>query len=1164
MNSETVNLASAPQTASSTARRASPASLDAVIARVRRRWRARLLLTGLFWVLAIGGASFVAAVWLLEQLHFAPGAIVACRILLIAALVALLYACVLRPLRRRVTDARVALYLEEREPRLRMLLSSAIDARAGNLRDTSPQLTRDLARRALEACAALDHGDPVERPALRRAAARLALVAGALLALGLWPPEFLRLGAPALLMPWTSAAEYAPYRLELSPGDVEIPRGGDQLISLRIPGYDGGDVWLYTSPDGGISWSQTTMAAGDVSGLYETFLFDVAHDLDYFVRAAGQQTSTYRISVADIPVIDTLRLRFHYPAYTGLEPEVFEGSGDITALAGTRVEVLVRPTSPIPGGALRLDDGSRIALADGADGEWAGSIGVERDGTYRIRFQRPGGTAADVSPEYRIIALEDRRPGVSILSPGRDVKVSMVEEPVMRVRADDDQGVARLDLVLSVNGAPEQRIPLLGDSDGEPGRVVSADHVLFLEELDLTPGDLISYYVQAEDRGPDGAARVATSDIFFYQVRPFTLNYRSAQQQGAGGGGAQGGQQQQGFLSEQQKQFVVATFKMIRDRDQYDDDAYRDNLELLAKAQARIRDRVEAIVRRISRRPMNQLDEHYKVITAELPRAAAAMREVERQLKVSEIEPALTDAQIALKHLQRADAAFRDINVALSNQNGGGSGSNLEDLANLFQLEMDKLRNQYDSVQHARQQSPEQLIDETLQRLQELARRQQRELERSLRRLGGNPEAGNAERQRALAEELEEMARRLERLTRNEPNAQMQQSIQQMRDAAEAMRRAAEAAGGNGGAQQAREAAERLREAQRLLDRSRVAQFSDEVERTLRRAELAEKRQQAIREQVENLDPQWGGNKKKQLRQIDERKQALNEELASLEGELNDLTQAARSEQPEAGESLKQAIRAAREARLADRIGRTREMILLNQQQAAEDNERAIEQGIGRMRERIADALERVDEPGRRGLERSLEAMRDLARELRTLRERAAERGEGGEGRDARRPEQAEAGEGRGERQSQQAGADGLGDDRGRPQSGQAGNATAGNTGDRQPRGRASADAEGGGRGGFDGIVERAGEIGRSLRNHGVAAGDIDPVLAQIERLKRRDADFGEASEVALRALLELEFKLRQQLESGEVPDLLIADPRDLPDEYRDEVADYYRELSRP
>ncbi len=1150
MNSDAVNLAP-EQTASPPTRRKLPDSLDAVVARVRRRWRARLLLTGLASSLAIGGALFVASVWLLEQAHFAPTAIVACRIFLGAALIALLYGFCLRPLRRDVADARVALYLEECESRLKMLVSSAIDARAGERRDTSPQLARNLARRALAACAEIEHGDRVERPALRRAGTRLALIAGALIALGVWPPEFLRLGAPALLMPWTSAAEYSPYRLELSPGDVEIPRGADQLVSLRIPGYDGGDVWLFTSPDDGISWSQTTMAAGDSSGLYETFLFDVAQDVDYFVRAAGQQTPTYRISVADIPVIETLRLRFRYPAYTRLEAEVFEGSGDITALVGTRVDVLVTPTGPIPGGALLLDDGSRIELAAGADGEWAGTIDITRDGAYRIQFARAGGAAADASPEYRISALDDRRPGVSILSPGRDIKVSMVEEPLMRVRADDDQGVARLDLVLSVNGEPEQRIPLLRDTDGGDDRVVNADHVLFLEELDLTPGDLISYYVQAEDRGPDGAARVATSDMFFYQVRPFSLNYRSAQQQGGGGGGAQGGQQQQGFLSEQQKQFVVATFKMIRDRDQYDDDGYRDNLELLTKAQARIRDRVEAIIRRINRRPMNQLDEHYKIITAELPRAAAAMREVERQLEASDIEPALTDAQIALKHLQRADAAFRDINVALGNQNGGGdSGSNLEDLANLFQLEMDKLRNQYDSVQHARQQSPEQLIDETLKRLQELARRQQRELERSLRQLGGDPNASNAERQRALAEELEEMARRLERLTRNEPNAQMQQSIQQMRDAAEAMRRAAENANGGGGAQQAREAAERLREAQRLLDQSRVAQFGDEVERTLRRAELAEKRQQAIRKQVEELERQWGDRKKAQLRQIDERKQALNEELASLEGELNDLTREARAEQPAAGESLKQAIRAAREARLADRIGRTREMILLNQQQAAEDNERAIEQGIGRMRERIADALERIDEPGQRALERSLEEMRDLARELRTLRERAAEAGEAGDGDETRQPRQAESGGQEGEQ--------------GRPQSGQRGNATAGNSGDRQRQGRTSVDAEGGGRGAFDGIVERAGEIGRSLRNHGVEAGDIDPVLARIEQLGRSDADLGEASDIALRALLELEFKLRQELESGSEPDLLIADPRDLPDEYRDEVADYYRELSRP
>jgi hypothetical protein len=251
----------------------------------------------------------------------------------------------------------------------------------------------------------------------------------------------------------------------------------------------------------------------------------------------------------------------------------------------------------------------------------------------------------------------------------------MIEEPLMRIQANDDQGIASLELVLSVNGEDQRVVPLLpGAQASIRNQQVEAEHVVYLEDLGLQPGDLVSYYVQARDRAPQAKSRTATSDIFFYQVRPFSTDYRSAEQGGGngGGGGGQGGQQQ-GHLSEQQKQFVIATFKMIRDRDQYSDEAWRENLEVLANAEARIRDRVEAIVRRIRGRAIVRVDERYQVVLEELPRAASVMVEVEESLAATEIETALADAQVALKHLQRADAAFREINVSLARQRGGGA-----------------------------------------------------------------------------------------------------------------------------------------------------------------------------------------------------------------------------------------------------------------------------------------------------------------------------------------------------------------------------------------------------------------------------------------------------------------------------------------------------------
>ena len=296
--------------------------------------------------------------------HFSPPAVWGLRLLVLTASVALLLRYCLKPLRRRVDDARVALYLEEHETALGGLLSSAVDVRRADARRVSPQLAGRLSEQAIDVCRELRFGDSVEAGKLNAAATKLGLVVLALALLALWPPQFLRFGAPALLMPWTGAADYSPYRIELSPGDIEIARGGDQLISARIDGFDGGGVELFTSRDGGRSWQRIEMTAGSEPGVFESFLFDLGNDLDYYVAGAGRQSPIYRITVAEIPALEKIGLRYHFPAYTMLAPETTFGSGDISALEGTRVEVLITPTIEIPGGELLFEDGRRVVLRE--------------------------------------------------------------------------------------------------------------------------------------------------------------------------------------------------------------------------------------------------------------------------------------------------------------------------------------------------------------------------------------------------------------------------------------------------------------------------------------------------------------------------------------------------------------------------------------------------------------------------------------------------------------------------------------------------------------------------------------------------------------------------------------------------------------------------------
>ncbi|MCG8468724.1 MAG: hypothetical protein MJB57_11040, partial [Gemmatimonadetes bacterium] len=89
-----------------------------VVRSVRRRWRARQLVQGGAVVLGAGFIVFFASTFGVDRLRFDDSAVLIFRIVLWTSLAGLVAWFLVRPLLRRVSDAQVALYLEEHEPSL--------------------------------------------------------------------------------------------------------------------------------------------------------------------------------------------------------------------------------------------------------------------------------------------------------------------------------------------------------------------------------------------------------------------------------------------------------------------------------------------------------------------------------------------------------------------------------------------------------------------------------------------------------------------------------------------------------------------------------------------------------------------------------------------------------------------------------------------------------------------------------------------------------------------------------------------------------------------------------------------------------------------------------------------------------------------------------------
>src|SRR5690606_5798773 len=131
-----------------------------------------------------------------------------------------------------------------------------------------------------------------------------------------------------------------------------------------------------------------------------------------------------------------------------------------------------------------------------------------------------------------------------------------------------------------------------------------------------------------------------------------------------------------------------------------------------ALSQTKLREQVEQLVLQMNQRLGG--DESFAKIIELLPKAITEMKNAEAKLQAGAPDQALQPEQKALQYLQQAEEEY-ETQVQMRQQQGGGGGGGQEqnrDLSELFELEVDRMANQYEMRQQAAQQQADQKIDE--------------------------------------------------------------------------------------------------------------------------------------------------------------------------------------------------------------------------------------------------------------------------------------------------------------------------------------------------------------------------------------------------------------------------------------------------------------------
>ena len=275
----------------------SRAELVDVIRQVRARWRAKLALRGAVVVVAGSLLALFLSARGLEAFKFSSPSIVAFRVVTFAAFAVLALYWLLGPLMRRVSDAQVALYLEERDPSLEAAILSAVEAAGAPVDGTAPPhsaaLVDRLVAQAVDRCRDIDFGRAFEQSAIRRHLATLAAIVAAATLLIVFGPAYLRHGVSALLVISRSAEAASPYHIDVAPGDVTVPRGSDQSVRARLTGFTAVDAALMMRPASSGAFERVPLVATSDPARFEGMLFHVEKPVEYLRRVR-------RRAVADI------------------------------------------------------------------------------------------------------------------------------------------------------------------------------------------------------------------------------------------------------------------------------------------------------------------------------------------------------------------------------------------------------------------------------------------------------------------------------------------------------------------------------------------------------------------------------------------------------------------------------------------------------------------------------------------------------------------------------------------------------------------------------------------------------------------------------------------------------------------------------------------------
>ena len=782
----------------------------------------------------------------------------------------------------------------------------------------------------------------------------------------------------------TPTSPFIEMTVTVEPGDTEVEQGTSLLVLARFEEKLPTDVTLVAT-DHESRQIRIPLNKSLDDPIYGGRIPNIDQDLTYHVEFDAQTSDDYSVTTFTYPELVKADAEIEFPTYTELESETLEDVRRLSVVEGSNIYFDFLLSKELKSAAFVGEDGERIELT--ADSQFPNNrtLAFASEQPEKRKYQLE---LVDLQerknrnvPEFVIQVLPNLPPKLKVEFPSRDQRISPIEELALQANASDDFGLVEYGLIFEKPTGEQESVNLKDQT--AKSKKSQMDHLLAVATLKVEPEQLISYYFYADDIGPDGQQRRAFSDIFFSEVRHFEEIYREVPSQPS-----QQQQQQEGTesgkLLEVQRQIVSATWNLIRSESRTTpSEKFLSSAQVLFESQEQALTMAEEMLEKIEDEEMKR---HLNAAMELMTSTSGYFAESIAKNQLSSLHDGRSKAQAAYQALLKLNSREKKVQQQQQSQSQSSQSKQQDRNRQLKALELKNDRDRYETERQAQQQEQQQEKRETLQvlnRLRELARRQEdlnekiRELENKLREAETEEEKKELERElKRLQEEQEELLRNLdevqERMNRKENRERMADAREQVEKTRERVLRASEALKEQQTSRaltEGKRAERELNELKEEFKNQSSSQFEDAV-RDLRNdvRELA-KDQESVSEAMQGEEKTNQETKRQSLRpdepaeNREEIAQALEqqkEKLSSILDRTKELVQESEANEPLLSQKLYDTMRDLRKFEPEEALKGAAQLQRYGIEEEAKKLEAQAQQGIQRLEQGVDDAAQSI------------------------------------------------------------------------------------------------------------------------------------------------------------------------------------------------------------